>query len=139
MEFKDVKLIIWDLDETLWKGTLSDGEVVLPDNHKRLLFDLTDRGIVNSICSKNDDSAVNEELRKNKILDLFVFNSINWSPKGQRVKQIVEEMGLRFPNVMFIDDNPLNRAEVQECCKGITAESEKIINHLIFPLIILTI
>lgn len=30
MDFNKIKLVIWDLDETLWNGTLSEGEVVLP-------------------------------------------------------------------------------------------------------------
>lgn len=131
MNFKDIKLIVWDLDETLWKGVLSDGEVILPNENRQLLFDLVDRGIVNSICSKNDEEKVNAELKKLGVFDLFVFNSVNWSPKGQRVKQIVEEMGLRFPNVMFIDDNSSNRAEVLNICNGITVESENIIPELI--------
>lgn len=52
MDFSKIKLIIWDLDETLWKGTLSEESVVLPDEHKNLIIKLTDIGIVNSICSK---------------------------------------------------------------------------------------
>ena len=43
MDFSKIKLIIWDLDETLWKGTLSEESVVLPDEHKNLIIKLTDR------------------------------------------------------------------------------------------------
>lgn len=52
MDFNKIKLVIWDLDETLWNGTLSEGEVVLPKDNKNLILRLTDLGIVNSICSK---------------------------------------------------------------------------------------
>ena len=49
-----IKLLIWDLDETFWKGTISDGEITPVPENIELVKHLTDRGIVNSICSKND-------------------------------------------------------------------------------------
>ena len=51
-QFEKIKLIIWDLDDTFWKGTLSEGGVIIPDEHINLIKNLTDAGIVNSICSK---------------------------------------------------------------------------------------
>ena len=40
MDFTKVKLIIWDLDETFWQGTLSEGKVTLPKKNKNLIFQL---------------------------------------------------------------------------------------------------
>ncbi len=111
-----VKLVIWDLDETFWKGTLSDGAVSpLPENI-RLVKELTDRGIVNSICSKNDFDKVRAELesaRFEAIWDLFVFPSVDWSPKGQRVAAIIKDMNLRPANCLFVDDNLSNLNEAK--------------------------
>ena len=42
----EIKLIIWDLDDTFWLGTLSEGGIQLPDAHKQLIRDLTDAGKV---------------------------------------------------------------------------------------------
>ena len=53
IDLKTIKLVIWDLDETFWKGTLSEGSVVVPDENAQLVKDLTDCGIINSISSKN--------------------------------------------------------------------------------------
>ena len=79
-----VKLIIWDLDETFWKGTLSDNgkdSTVIPiEEHKQLVKLLSYRGIINTICSKNDAQCAETELKRQKIADFFVFNSINWAP-----------------------------------------------------------
>ena len=36
--FDQVKLIIWDLDDTLWNGTLSEGEVSLPAEHRAPIY-----------------------------------------------------------------------------------------------------
>ena len=55
-QFDKIKLVIWDLDETFWKGTFSEGNVEIPDRNRNLLALLTDIGIVNSICSKNDEN-----------------------------------------------------------------------------------
>ena len=74
------KLIIWDLDDTFWKGTLSEGGISFIADNLRLLEELTTKGIMNSICSKNDALSVKSEfLMKGYIKQwqLFVFPSIN--------------------------------------------------------------
>lgn len=116
----EIKLVIWDLDETFWNGTLDDGDVItIPQDHIELIKRLTDIGIVNSICSKNDREKAESVLRENKILDYFVFRSIDWTNKGQRIKSQIHDMGLRPVNVLFIDDNHLNLEEAEYFCPGI--------------------
>lgn len=117
--FDKIKLIVWDLDETFWKGTLSEEGSAIPEEHKALIATLTDIGIVNSICSKNDWSQVEAELMRHDLAKFFVFPSVNWEPKGNRVKQLIEDMQLRPVNVLFLDDNPSNRGEVAHFCPGI--------------------
>ncbi len=53
-----VKLVVWDLDDTFWKGTLSEGPVELDPVLVELVRTLNRRGIVNAICSKNDEAPV---------------------------------------------------------------------------------
>ena len=114
-----IKLVIWDLDETFWKGTISDGDVEpIPENIE-LVKTLTDRGIVNSICSKNDHEVAKNELIKEGIWDHFVFPSIDWTAKGLRVKQIIEDMNLRPVNVIFVDDNINNLKEAAFITEGL--------------------
>ena len=48
-----IKVVIWDLDETFWEGTLSEGEVVYSQRNHDVVIKLASRGIVSSICSKN--------------------------------------------------------------------------------------
>ena len=97
MKFTDIKLIIWDLDETFWQGTLSDGAVSIPEEHKQLIHNMADAGVVSSICSKNDADRVSAVLKQHALQDLFVFPSVNWTPKGERVRQIISSMNLRAP------------------------------------------
>ncbi|WP_406546004.1 HAD-IIIC family phosphatase [Succinimonas sp.] len=111
-----VKLIIWDMDETFWKGTLSDGEVSPVPRNISIVKQLTDRGIVNSICSKNDLQKVKDELSGEKfeaVWDYFVFPSVDWTPKGQRVAAIIRDMNLRPVNCLFLDDNLNNLNEAK--------------------------
>ena len=60
-----VKLVIWDLDETFWTGTLSEGAVKNP--HVELVKRLATHGIVNSISSKNDFEQAKKKLEGNRI------------------------------------------------------------------------
>ena len=107
-----LKLVIWDLDETFWKGTLSEGEISLIDKNCEIVRKMTDCGIVNTICSKNDYEDVKNRLNKSDGLwEYFVFASIDWSPKGERIKQLISDMALRAENVLFIDDNKGNLQE----------------------------
>ena len=108
IDLKKIKLIIWDLDDTLWTGTLSEGGYQLPEEHCQLIKDLTDAGIVNSICSKNEYTPTKEELVRLGLWEYFVFASINWDNKGMRIKHLIDNMALRPINVLFVDDNTFN-------------------------------
>ncbi len=119
IDFSKIKLIIFDLDETFWSGTLSDGNAHLIQENISLIKNMVDAGVMASICSKNDKKDVKRFLICTEIWDLFVFKSINWSPKGERVKQIISEMQLRAPNVLFVDDNTSNLGEVEAYNPGI--------------------
>ena len=128
--FEKIKLIIWDLDDTFWEGTLSEGAVQIPMNRKNLLETLTDIGIINSICSKNDAEPVRKKLEEEGLAEHFVFPSVNWNPKGQRIKQLIADMQLRPANVLFLDDNPSNLAEVEHFCADIMTGTPELINQL---------
>ena len=131
MDFKKIKLVIWDLDETFWTGTLSEGNVSTPANNIALVKHLTDCGIINSICSKNNESEVLPELEKLGLQDYFVFKSINWEPEGQRVPALIKNMSLRPANVLFIDDNHQNLKEVESYNEGIMVSFPIVIPELI--------
>lgn len=131
MKLQNIKLIIWDLDETFWNGTISEGDIKLIPDHVKFLRDTTDIGIVNSICSKNDFNVVKKCLENENLWNCFVFCSIDWSPKGQRIKNIIDTMKLRAVNVLFIDDNVQNLEEAKHFCDGIMTA----LPHEIFALI----
>jgi FkbH-like protein len=106
-----VRLVIWDLDETFWKGTLTEGGQTYRQETHDIVIELARRGIMSSICSKNDLQTVEPILRGAGIWDYFIFPSINWNPKGPRIREMIEAIGLRPATVVLIDDNPMNLNE----------------------------
>lgn len=115
-----IKLIIWDLDDTLWRGTLADGDAVAPHAHRAALVRaFSAKGVVSSICSKNDFDTAKAALVGLGLWDAFVFPHIAFTPKPAAIQAIVEDMQLRPANVLFVDDNALNLAEVRHCLPGI--------------------
>ncbi len=109
-----IKLVIWDLDDTLWQGTLAEcDDVALFQQRAEMVRSLNRCGIVSSLCSKNDARAAEAVLRKFGLWDEFVFPHLAFTPKGVAVQQIIEDMQLRAANVLFVDDNRLNLREVQ--------------------------
>lgn len=128
--FDKVKLIVWDLDETLWEGIISEGQVTLSETNTLLIKLLTDHGIVNSISSKNDIDPVKEKLEEAGIWDDFVFNSINWSEKGSQIADKLKVMGLRAENTLFIDDNVRNLEEARAVNDGLLTAKPDILPYL---------
>lgn len=128
---ESIRLVIWDLDETFWEGTLSETEVNVPKRNIDLINTLVDRGIMNSICSKNDFDKVKERLEIEDLWDLFIFPKVSWNPKGEQVREIIEQVKLRPETVLFIDDNPNNLAEVKFYNPDINTAGVDIIDGLL--------
>ena len=129
--FEAVRLVIWDLDETFWSGTLVEGGLNENIHYAETVKELSKRGIMNSICSKNDFSSAREILERLGVWDFFIFPSINWSSKGERVQGIVDRVKLRPETIMFIDDNSMNLREVSSVVPNIQIENEKFIPRLL--------
>ncbi|MBV9571794.1 MAG: HAD-IIIC family phosphatase [Alphaproteobacteria bacterium] len=126
-----VRLVIWDLDGTFWAGTLTEGGHTYIDAHHNIVIELAKRGIVSAICSKNDFGIVKGILEEKGIWDYFVFPSIDWTPKGQRLKQLIEDVQLRPETVLLLDDNPINLREAEHYVPGIQTADDSVIPRLL--------
>ena len=111
-----VKCVAWDLDNTLWKGILvEDGERALEPNVEALdlIRKLDDRGIIQTIVSKNnfrDAWAIIEQLQ---LQDYFLHPAINWQPKSENLADIAGKLNINLDTFALIDDSAFERAEVQ--------------------------
>ena len=126
-----IKVIIWDLDETFWSGTISEETISIPEENIKLIKTLTSLGIVNSICSKNDMEIVKKQLQEVGVWEYFVFPSVNWEPKGKRIQQLISNMNLRAANALFIDDNVSNLNEANYFCNDLMISTPEFIPELI--------
>lgn len=131
VKLDQVKLVIWDLDQTFWSGILSEGGVTVQQDRVALIKDLTDCGIINSVSSRNNEAEAMQVLDKLGIAELFVFNTINWANKGEQIRRKLEDMHLRPENVLFIDDDPRNLEEAKYYNPGLMTADPGVIGRLI--------
>jgi FkbH-like protein len=119
-----VKLVIVDLDDTLWRGVVADnfqgaGAATegYPLGFVEALLYLKARGIVLAIVSKNDADKITrawQHVWHGKLLmEDFAVRKINWQPKELNVEAVMREVNVLPGSVVFIDDNPVERAAVQ--------------------------
>jgi len=130
MDFEKIKLIIWDLDNTFWAGTISEGEIQPILTNIELIKSLTECGIINSICSKNNYDIAAKKLIELNVFNYFVFPSIDWTSKGLRIKGIISSMLIREVNVLYIDDEVTNLEEAKYYSPQILVAGPEIIDSL---------
>jgi FkbH-like protein len=132
---REKKMIILDLDNTLWGGILSedtkDGIQLGQDSAKgkiyqevhRFICRLRRNGYLISICSKNDTEPAKDCLftHYGSLLkeEDIVADRINWTSKADNVRSIAEEIGIGLDTCVFIDDNYIECNEVESRCPGI--------------------
>lgn len=97
------KVVVCDLDNTLWEGVIGEGEVSHFHSRQQLLKSLRAKGVVLTISSKNDPANIHWQGATLKEED-FVAMSINWSAKAQGVKAIRDDLNLKTKDFVFIDD-----------------------------------
>jgi len=112
----NVKCVIWDLDDTLWTGTLvEDGPDALVLNEKAVaaVLALDNRGILNSIVSKNSRETAEAALARFGLSEYFLVPQITWSPKSVGVAAIARELNINEDTFLVVDDQAFERAEIE--------------------------
>ena len=116
-----IKCVVWDLDNTLWDGTLLEGDkVALREDVLTEIRRLDALGILHSVASKNDHDAAMEQLRVFGIDDLFLYPQINWNAKSHSVAKIAESINIGIDSLAFVDDQEFERAEVARAHPEVT-------------------
>jgi FkbH-like protein len=110
-----IKCVVWDLDNTLWQGTLiEDGieNLVLNEQAAAGVRELDRRGILNSIASKNSPEDAAAALDRFGMADYFLAPQVSWGPKSVAVAEIARRLNIGIDTLAFVDDQPFERAEV---------------------------
>jgi FkbH-like protein len=127
---KSRRCLILDLDNTLWGGVIGDDGlhgIQLAEGDatgeayralQRFALDLRGRGIVLAVCSKNEDETARLPFRKHPEMllrenHIAVFQA-NWKDKPANIRAISEELSLGLESMVFLDDNPAERAHVRQ-------------------------
>lgn len=124
---KSKKCLVLDLDNTLWGGVIGDDglqNILLGRDHpvgeafqdfQRYVKQLQRRGIILAVCSKNDPANAKEGFSHRdsilKLEDFSVFKA-NWDPKSENLRAIAAELNIGLDSMVFVDDNPAERAQV---------------------------
>jgi FkbH-like protein len=117
-----VKCVIWDLDQTVWDGILGEQDatqVAVRQEVLQTMMALDERGIVQSIASKNDHDHAWHVLERMGVAHLFLYPQINWEPKSSNIQRIATLLNIGIDSCAFIDDSPFERAEVAHELPGL--------------------
>jgi FkbH-like protein len=147
------KGLITDLDNTFWFGILGevnpegvswdlDHHTLRHGLYQQLLASLAETGILIGIASKNDPALVEETFRQRQpvLAKERIFPIIaTWGPKSESVRKIIEAWNIGADSVVFVDDSPLELAEVQAAHPGIECilfpkDDDKAAYELLFQL-----
>jgi len=120
------KVIVLDCDQTLWGGVCGEdgalGVQITPPWKKiqEFLLEQYHAGMLLCLCSKNNEEDVVEVFTSRSDmplkLDHFVARRINWRPKSENIRTLARELNLGSDSFIFLDDDPVECAEVQSNC-----------------------
>ncbi len=126
---KNKKGLVLDLDNTLWGGIVGDdgvdnliigeetSEGQVYTDFQKYLKEISQMGILLNINSKNDlENALAGLNHIDGILkpDDFIVIKANWEPKSNNMLAIASELNLGVDSLVFVDDNPAERAIVKD-------------------------
>ncbi|OQW50259.1 MAG: hypothetical protein A4S09_00245 [Proteobacteria bacterium SG_bin7] len=130
------KVLVLDLDHTLWGGVIGDdglegiklgegdAEGEAYKEFQQYCLELKNRGVLLAISSKNEENngLLPFEKHPESILKKndFVTWRINWSPKGENIKEMANELSLGLEHFVFFDDNPAERENVRQLAPQVT-------------------
>ena len=127
---RSFKCLVLDLDNTVWGGVIGDDGlegIVLgqgsPLGEAYVAFqdyarELSRRGIILAVCSKNDETNAIEPFERHPEMvlkrgDIACFVA-NWSDKASNIRAIAKELNIGIDSLVFIDDNPFERNLVRQ-------------------------
>ena len=120
------KVLALDLDNTLWKGVVSEDGVdaIVPNESlQREALLLKERGVVLVALSKNNPEDVTPALRDARMIlheDDFAAMRVNWDAKSLNLSDVACELNVGVDSFVFVDDNPGNRAEMRASLPEVT-------------------
>ena len=110
-----VKCVAWDLDNTLWKGIIGDDgadNVHVNQDALTLIRQLDERGILQTIASKNNHDIAWAKIVELGLEDMFLYPAINWEQKSKNIQYVADMLNIGVDTFALIDDSSFEREEV---------------------------
>lgn len=129
-----VKCVAWDLDNTLWKGILAEDGIdrlQMRPEAAGLIRQLDERGILQTIVSKNHLDDALEALKRFGLEEFFLYPAINWGPKSANLRQIADRLNINIDTFALIDDSIFERSEVAAALPMVRVYAETAVNELL--------
>jgi HAD superfamily phosphatase (TIGR01681 family) len=128
-------LLVLDLDDTVWGGLVRnvgwqglelgghEGGGKAYVDFQMAIKELKRRGVSLGIVSKNEESDVLDAIRSHPAMILreadFAGWKINHKDMASNIRELAQELNVSLQSVVFIDDNPSERARVREALPGV--------------------
>ncbi|HDZ08113.1 HAD-IIIC family phosphatase [Pseudohongiella sp.] len=121
-----IKCVVWDLDNTLWDGVLLESTDVpgLRPHVRDVIEAFDQRGILQSLASKNEPGPAMAALAKHGLDQYFLYPQISWNSKSQAIGTIAERLNIGIDTFAFIDDQAFERDEVLSVHPSVRTFSE---------------
>jgi methoxymalonate biosynthesis protein len=116
-----LKLVIWDLDETILRGILEEGDEEISPLASQLMQQLDERGILQALATQNPPETIQAAIHKLHWFDRFVQIEADLGPKAKKVKRILDNLGVSLLDTAFVDEDPFERGFIAAQISGITA------------------
>ena len=115
-----IKCVVWDLDNTIWNGTLIETEdentLTLNKGVLKLIEELDQRGIIQSVASKNEYDNAWPVVERLGLAEYFLYPQINWNAKSSSIRQIAKSLNIGTDTLALIDDSSYEREQVKDAC-----------------------
>jgi FkbH-like protein len=117
---ESAKAVFVDFDNTLWDGVMAEGQVTHNREGQKLLKELRRAGVLLIALSKNDPANIRWDEMELEPED-FVLHKVSWRPKPEAAAEAIRELDLGAKAFLMLDDNPAERALVEENVPGVRA------------------
>ena len=118
---KSKKALIFDCDNTLWKGVVGEdgmtGIDMSPTSNAGVIFSevqkialsLNQEGVILGVCSKNNLSDVEKVFYEHPDMlirnEALTIKKINWKDKVSNLKEISQELNVGLDSIVYVDDS----------------------------------
>jgi len=116
-----LKLVVWDLDETILTGILEEGDEEVNPEALRIVEQLDKRGVLQALATQNSPDIIPMAEAKFDWFKYFVHKEADWSPKSRKIRRILSELEISPLDTLFVDEDAFERDSIVAQIQDISA------------------